>query len=460
MFKGLNREEIFALSEEVKQQLLGSKLLHFTEFDTRHYLLTFEKGDLLLCLQEPFLRFHLATSAVESRDSPFAKKIEIVLHLGTLTGVEVLNADRILQLKFFKGNQDYFLISEFFPKKPNLYLLDAEKWILGSLNPVAQTQYIPPNNIQSASIQMDSSINSAEIQSRYGLLEKEHLLKKEKQELDSFFKKQMSRANKGLKKAEDDLHKCQEWKSIQHEALLLQSNLFRLKKGMSELLVSDWEDGGNERRIVLDPLKEPKEELEKRFKQARKLKNGLEHAEKRLQGARKEVELWESRYVSFIEAAAHNAHEPFLSFLEKPAIQVAVQERKALPYHEFHTAAGLKIWVGKSAANNEKLTFSLAKGSDWWFHVSGYPGSHVVLKVEKNKEPDLESVQDAIQLAIAYSKGKDKGEVEVCVTQCKYISRMGKGKTGKVQVSKHRNVQACLDSNRIKAIKQDRQDQR
>jgi predicted ribosome quality control (RQC) complex YloA/Tae2 family protein len=365
-----------------------------------------------------------------------------------------------LQLKFSRRNQDYLIISEFFPKKPNLYLLDAQHAILTCLNPVTQTQYLTPNNAQSSVIQTDLSIQSAEIQSRYALWEMEHALQKEKQELDSFFKKQMTRANKGLKKAEDDFHKCQEWKSIQHEALLLQSNLFRIKKGMSELSVSDWEDGGNKRKIVLDSLKEPKEELEKRFKNARKLKAGLEHAEKRVQEARKEVELWESRYVSFVEAAFHNAHEPFLSFLEKPAIPIAVQERKSLPYHEFRTAAGLKIWVGKSAANNEKLTFSLARGSDWWFHVSGYPGSHVVLRVEKNKEPDPESVQDAVQMAIAYSKGKDKGTVEVCVTQCKYISRMGKGKTGKVQISKHRNVEASLDPNRIKTIKQDRQDQR
>lgn len=118
----------------------------------------------------------------------------------------------------------------------------------------------------------------------------------------------------------------------------------------------------------------------------------------------------------------------------------------------------MKIWVGKNAKMNEKLTFQLANGRDWWLHVSGYPGSHVIIKMNKDQEPDPETLKDAFQLALYHSKARDMGEGEICFTQRKYVSRLGRKKTGLVQISKHQTAWIRADPVRLQALKKHHQE--
>ncbi len=133
------------------------------------------------------------------------------------------------------------------------------------------------------------------------------------------------------------------------------------------------------------------------------------------------------------------------------------QNTPALPYRELITEAGLQIWVGKSDKDNDKLTFSHAHGSDYWLHARDVPGSHVILRLGKVKEPDDESLKDAIQAALFYSKAKDRKEGEVCVTQCKFVSRFGQNQPGKVQISHHRVAYAKMDPSRLRKLRERKQ---
>ena len=106
--------------------------------------------------------------------------------------------------------------------------------------------------------------------------------------------------------------------------------------------------------------------------------------------------------------------------------------------------------MGKSAKDNDQLTFRYANGSDYWLHARNVPGSHVILRVVKGKEPDAESIKDAMQLALAYSRSPEEGEI--CLTQCKYVARQGR-EAGKVHVSKHKVAYAKKDPQRLKRLK-------
>src|SRR5262249_45145431 len=46
----------------------------------------------------------------------------------------------------------------------------------------------------------------------------------------------------------------------------------------------------------------------------------------------------------------------------------------------FVSSDGLTILVGKSSKDNDTLTLKIAQSDDFWFHVGGYGGSHVVLR--------------------------------------------------------------------------------
>lgn len=108
---------------------------------------------------------------------------------------------------------------------------------------------------------------------------------------------------------------------------------------------------------------------------------------------------------------------------------------------------------GKKRRKNEQLTFSHAKGSDWWLHVRDYPGSHVVLHLHKREEPDPEAIEDAMQVALAYSKAKHQGKVEIVLTRCKHVSRLKKGRKGQVQLSNYQVRSAEFNAPHFQRIK-------
>lgn len=104
---------------------------------------------------------------------------------------------------------------------------------------------------------------------------------------------------------------------------------------------------------------------------------------------------------------------------------------KALPFRRYKSADGHEIICGRSNIQNEKLTFTLAsRKTDWWFHVKGLPGTHVILRPFPDEEmPSDSSILEAASLAAFFSKsiileehnaaegsraGKLKAEVDYC----------------------------------------------
>lgn len=121
-------------------------------------------------------------------------------------------------------------------------------------------------------------------------------------------------------------------------------------------------------------------------------------------------------------------------------VTIKEKEKKELPFREYISETGFKILVGKSSKSNDILTFQYAKGNDLWLHVKDYPGSHVVIMRPKGKEVDQATIEKAVSLACYYSKAKNAAHAEVCLTEKKYVSRLGKKGDGKVQISKQKII--------------------
>ena len=72
------------------------------------------------------------------------------------------------------------------------------------------------------------------------------------------------------------------------------------------------------------------------------------------------------------------------------------------------------------AATRETITLRrLARGNDLFFHLEGYPGSHVVLRTEGRTDPPTDSLLDACELAAHFSKLKNAGPVDIHVAPIK-----------------------------------------
>jgi predicted ribosome quality control (RQC) complex YloA/Tae2 family protein len=99
---------------------------------------------------------------------------------------------------------------------------------------------------------------------------------------------------------------------------------------------------------------------------------------------------------------------------------------------------GWLVWAGRTAADNDHLSLKVAKNDDWWFHVSGSSGSHVVLFVREGIEPPASVVKAAAAIAAYHSKQRGGGTVAVSGTRARHVTRARGEKTGTVNIRKER----------------------
>ncbi len=86
---------------------------------------------------------------------------------------------------------------------------------------------------------------------------------------------------------------------------------------------------------------------------------------------------------------------------------------------------GFQVLVGKGDAHNDALTFGTGEPRDFWMHVAGCPGSHVVVK-NPDDLPELprDVLEAAAALAAWHSKARGaRGKVEVHVCRVADVSK-------------------------------------
>ena len=107
---------------------------------------------------------------------------------------------------------------------------------------------------------------------------------------------------------------------------------------------------------------------------------------------------------------------------------------KGRPYRRLEVE-GFEVLVGKGDAENDRLTFDIAEPRDWWLHVAGHSGSHVVVRnpddLDVLPRPVLER---AAELAAWHSKGRGAGKVEVHVCRVADVSKPRGAPAGTVRL--------------------------
>jgi predicted ribosome quality control (RQC) complex YloA/Tae2 family protein len=78
----------------------------------------------------------------------------------------------------------------------------------------------------------------------------------------------------------------------------------------------------------------------------------------------------------------------------------------------------------------------VARPGDWWFHVRGLPGSHVVLQGPEGEDPDRATREMAAAIAAWHSKARAGGVVPVSCTRARYVAKPRGAPPGTVQIRK------------------------
>ncbi len=91
---------------------------------------------------------------------------------------------------------------------------------------------------------------------------------------------------------------------------------------------------------------------------------------------------------------------------------------------------GWQVLVGRTDADNDSLSFRVARPEDWWFHVllQGPPGA----------DADRQTLTRAAAIAAYHSKARDAGVVPVSGTRARDVTKPRGAKAGTVQIRHER----------------------
>jgi len=229
---------------------------------------------------------------------------------------------------------------------------------------------------------------------------------------------------------------------------LLLANYPRIKKGMSEIGVMDFQqDPPRIITIDLDSSLGPAGNVEGYFKRYKKAKRGLGILRERLPETEEEIAYLESVLFQVEEAEDGKDLEEIRQELEEGRFLKVARRRKGdkesegpeLPFRRFRSSEGLEILCGKNSRGNDLILRKMALKDDLWFHAQGLPGAHVVLKAAGGKG-SLISVEEAASIAAFFSRGRGSTHVPVDYTPVKNLHKPKGARPGLVSFSNQQTI--------------------
>jgi predicted ribosome quality control (RQC) complex YloA/Tae2 family protein len=243
-----------------------------------------------------------------------------------------------------------------------------------------------------------------------------------------------------------DLDKFSNGEVHQRYGELLLANLRQAVKTGGGFQVTDFYDESQPLiEIPSAGIPTPQEAAEHYFKLARKARRGFEKVGDRLPQVENEIAQLEKHLVELeacVDAGALNylAAQLNLPAPEKKPSQSAKKEVKIPGVRRYRSSDGYEIMVGRAGADNDHLTFRVAKSYDLWFHAADYPGSHVVLRNPQRKPVPPRSIAEAAQLAAKFSQARTLPRAAVNYCERKYVTKMKGFAPGQVRLSSFKTL--------------------
>ena len=389
--------------------------------------------------------------------------------------------------------QFQLLLSIFGPRS-NLYLLDAGGILIYAMRPLEETRREiargapwtnPGTTLRSPGVDRWADVPGEryleEIERSYERFIGEKRYAELLKRVSNALQKEADALARKAANMQQDLNEAIEAEQYRRKGELLKNVLHTVGPGMESVTVTDFETGELV-TIALDPQISASANLESYFNRYQKELRGASHIRKQLESLRQEREQGDLLRGE-LQSLAGQA-EPDLRKLEEfasrprlkkllgryspahkhPAVvpkrivgRTAVSSR-LLP-KRFKSSDGLEIWVGRSDEGNDYLTMRLAHGNDLFFHLEGFPGSHVVLRTQGRTDPPPGSVLDACEVAVHFSKLKDSRRADVHVAPIKNLRKPRGAKPGLVHVLKGRTIHLRRDPARLERVLASRLDE-
>jgi len=403
-------------------------------------------------------------------------------------GAEILGGDRQLALRFASHAGERTLLLSLLGPRSNLWLLGPDRRVEVSLRPAEQTRRemvrgavwrnpdsAPPRRGEDRFAESDDDALLVAIAAHYA----ERAASQGRAGLAQRLAGALDRELRGLAKREDklreDVARAEASRELARQGELLKGALGKVPPRASELELVD-PTSGERVRIALDPRLSPAGNLERLFREHRRARKQGERATADLEalasrraalaGQRAQLDALAADPAAAFERFEALADEPPLrELLRRSARQAPPRERPkparkgalarlpaSLRPRTYRSADGLEIWVGRSDEGNDHLSTRLARGGDLFLHVDGGAGSHVVLRLAGREHAPQESLLDACELAVHFSKQRGAPAAAVLVAPAKDVRKPRGAKPGLVEVRGGRIVRLRREPARLARV--------
>ncbi len=466
----LSRAEIGLVLAEIQRLAAGELIQRIFQADPHTLILRLRYHVIELSIHPQACRVLLREEVPKKRIpvKDFAQLCRRRLEGTRFESITQPGGDRCVELRVRGPALPLSLVAELTGRHANVFLIE-DSHILGSLRPnrsqrranvigAVYQPLAPRPDPDGAAARFESATPSAEIAALYDPRLMAWARQERERQVARPLQQQRRRLETRARRLEADLARHRAARRGQRfgDLLLAQPHLVPTRATEVHLpdLFADDPETAAPVTIPLDPRLSATANAQQHYQRAARGKRGETRVTERLDATRAETE----RLRASLEALSQADDETLARLVaETPDARRKATTRKQAeaarrrqPFRTFESATGARLRVGRTARDNDHLTFRTARGRDVWLHARDVPGAHVVLSLPHGGEPDHESLLDAAQLARHYSEGRDEAVVDVSWTRVKHLRR---GKVpGQVYLSREHTLAVRADPARLERL--------
>lgn len=458
----LSDVELQQIVDELATRLRGASVGKIRQPGADTLVIELGRERLVVAAHPRASRVHLERTRAASNGPPPAFAMLLRKRLGGLRLVDLrvlAPGERVAVLDFGEGRDR--LVAELTGPHGNVFLVDGTGAIVASLKPSSSTTrslapgaiYQPPPPAP-AGARWRGRRRFASADEAAAWYEDELARAEEGALRDRAavaLRRDVDRLQRRVYALEGDLRRIDEASSFRKLGDLLLAHAHELTgRGAASVTVPDDFEDGSPLTIPLDPSLDARQNAARFYRQHKRLAAGRKHAESRLASTRTQLDAASRRLVSIGTLPLDEVRR-----LAGAAPAPSVTRRRArdqeprLPYREYTSLSGDPILVGRSAQDNDTLTFRHARGNDVWFHTRDVPGSHVVVPRRSGRELSEATFLDAATLAAHHSPLKGEAQVDVLYTQVKSLRKPRGAAPGLVYVSDSKTIRVRMQPDRL-----------
>lgn len=313
---------------------------------------------------------------------------------------------------------------------PTLFYRESNVFLPSDFHCFDLSQYSNKKNCSSISSAMDEY---------YSRIAKQSNLSQKKSYLVKLLSQRLGVVQKKIVIHNKDIEECIDRDKYKKYGDLILSYIYLIKPSDEEINVIDFYDENSS--MITIPLQSnltPSQNAQKYYKKYNKLKSKFEISTRLL-----EEEIFESNYYKSVQNSLENVDsstdidaikEELFAWdnnLSKSQHNISNENKKTknkkpakkkkdapIPARHYISSDGFEILVGRNNIQNDFLTTKLSSKDDIWFHIQKAPGTHVIVKSNRQEVP-LKTIEEAAMLSAWFSKSNESSiNTKVIIDYC------------------------------------------